>query len=100
MEGDTHFCTVFGILEENRKACSPEGNFRPGAGKSSEGEYEETSGQRSVFGRPPSGIGKLNQCNHPWCPRVWAAMRIDANLAEWLLAWSYWITVARTGEPA
>ena len=47
-------CTVRGCRDENNLACSPEANLRPGAGYNSDGEYSETSGQRSMFGRPPA----------------------------------------------
>lgn len=43
-----YFCTVFGLREEKRSACSPDFISKPVQGYSSDGEYADTSGQRSV----------------------------------------------------
>jgi hypothetical protein len=36
--GSTYCWTVFAFREENKKVCSPDSVFSPGAGNSSEGE--------------------------------------------------------------
>ena len=35
---DKYRCTVFAFREENKKVCSPDIVFNPGAGNNSEGE--------------------------------------------------------------
>src|SRR5882757_1028854 len=49
--------TVLEWREEKRNICSPSLFLSPGAGYSSDGEYSETSGHKSVLGRPPFGMG-------------------------------------------
>ena len=58
--------TVLGWREEKRNICSSSLFLRPGAGYSSDGEYSDISGHRSVLGCPPFGIVLSNQCSHPW----------------------------------